>query len=99
MNNKTLRDEYKLVILLAKKDLNSHEREYLVDLLHKNLEWDKVIGMLEMHRVAGIAWLNLKQYFLTKIVTDALSQDYTNTLRMLIPHKNAEQTNSLNIHL
>ncbi|HDR7540262.1 MULTISPECIES: nucleotidyltransferase domain-containing protein [Bacillus] len=63
MNNKTLRDEYKLVILLAKKDLNSHEREHLVDLLHKNLEWDKVIGMLEMHRVAGIAWLNLKQYF------------------------------------
>ncbi|MEK5364678.1 nucleotidyltransferase family protein [Bacillus sp. FSL R5-0654] len=63
MNNKDLRNEYKLIILLTKKDLNLYEKEHLVDLLHKNLEWDKIIGMLEVHRVAGIAWLNLKQYF------------------------------------
>ncbi|MGY1422629.1 nucleotidyltransferase domain-containing protein [Bacillus cereus] len=63
MNYNILKDEHKLVILLSKRNLNVAERQDLVELLHKDLEWDKVIGMLEMHRVAGIAWLNIKQYF------------------------------------
>lgn len=63
MQNSIVRDEYKLVALLAKKDLNQSESEDLVKLLHMNLEWDKVIGIIELHRIGGLAWLNLKNYF------------------------------------
>ena len=57
-------EEKRLVILLSKPNLNEFEIKELVNLLNSYLNWDKVIGMLEMHRVSGIAWHNLKQYFL-----------------------------------
>ncbi|QHE59795.1 hypothetical protein FHE72_01125 [Rossellomorea vietnamensis] len=58
-----LRDEYKLVVLLSKRDLDMVEEKELIKLLHMNLEWDKVLGIIEMHRVGGIGWLNLNKYF------------------------------------
>ncbi|WP_252189263.1 nucleotidyltransferase domain-containing protein [Rossellomorea vietnamensis] len=39
------------------------EEKELIKLLHMNLEWDKVLGIIEMHRVGGIGWLNLNKYF------------------------------------
>lgn len=56
-------NEQELVVLLTKQDLNDNEKKHLIKLLQMNLSWDKVIGILELHRVAGIAWLNIKKYF------------------------------------
>ncbi|QPA52712.1 nucleotidyltransferase family protein [Lysinibacillus sphaericus] len=58
-----LSNEENLVILLSKPRLSNEENFKLVKLLQSYLNWDKVIGMLEIHRVSGIAWENLQKYF------------------------------------
>ncbi|MEI3916267.1 MULTISPECIES: nucleotidyltransferase family protein [Bacillus] len=58
-----LKLEYELIILLTKQDLNESEINRLKELLGSHLEWDRIIGLLYIHRVLGIAWLNLKKYY------------------------------------
>jgi hypothetical protein len=58
-------NEKELVILLSKPILNESEQNKLKALLESHLDWDKVIGMIEIHRVAGVAWNNIQQYFFT----------------------------------
>ena len=74
-----LKLEYELIILLTKQDLNEGEINRLKELLGSHLEWDRIIGLLYIHRVLGIAWLNLKDTILKMKKIDVLCLDYLNS--------------------
>ncbi|WP_152656283.1 nucleotidyltransferase family protein [Oceanobacillus sp. CFH 90083] len=58
-----MRKEYKLILLLCKMSLSEEEQKILQQYLQEHLDWDKVIGLLEIHRIAGLAWKNINKYF------------------------------------
>ncbi|WP_144502491.1 nucleotidyltransferase domain-containing protein [Bacillus thuringiensis] len=59
---KQLSKEKQLVYLLAKTKLNKEEIFELKELLSTHLDWSKVIGLIQFHRIAGSAYSNIKTY-------------------------------------
>lgn len=55
-------DERQVVILLSKGDLNSDEVKLLKNLLHKHMDWSKVMGLLIFNRIIGISWNTVKKH-------------------------------------
>lgn len=71
MNNCTINKTYLgaeecLVILLSKSILSNKEQSQLLSLIDSHLDWSKVIGLLQVHRLSAIAWKNLKKYLFSK---------------------------------
>ncbi|MEH7051625.1 nucleotidyltransferase domain-containing protein [Bacillus pseudomycoides] len=62
--NLTIGSEEKVVLLLSKKNLNENEIEDLRKLFASYMDWSKVIGYLQLHRVTGNAWLNICNFIL-----------------------------------
>ncbi|MBJ8030419.1 nucleotidyltransferase family protein [Bacillus cereus group sp. N21] len=58
----TLSQEEQLVLLLSKLSLNKTEIENLKKLLYAVLDWNLVLGMLQVHRTSGIAWKNIRDH-------------------------------------
>ncbi|MFF2886928.1 nucleotidyltransferase family protein [Paenibacillus sp. NPDC057967] len=54
--------ENRLVLLISKTYLTELEADELCELLNTHMDWSHVIGQLEFHRTAGIAWINFKKY-------------------------------------
>ncbi|MGH0434999.1 nucleotidyltransferase domain-containing protein [Bacillus basilensis] len=63
MNNEIINQEEELVLLLSQPCLSTEQAEKFKYLLESYLNWDKVIGMIELHRIAGLAWKNIQEYF------------------------------------
>lgn len=63
MDNEIINQEEELVVLLSQPFLNAEQEIKFKYLLESYLNWDKVIGMIELHRIAGLAWKNVQKYF------------------------------------
>ncbi|OAB33772.1 nucleotidyltransferase family protein [Paenibacillus glacialis] len=60
MDNESLNElEEQLVLLLTKPQWNNHDVEAIQELVTSSLDWSRVIGIIQIHRIAGICWLNL----------------------------------------
>ena len=66
VNNNLLGAEESLVVLLSKNNLDGEEQELLIGLINTHMDWSKVLGLLQMHRLAAMAWENLKEYVFSK---------------------------------
>lgn len=55
-------DETRLVLLLSDPHLRAEDVEGLEALCMAPLDWNRVLGMLILHRTAGQAWVNLAQH-------------------------------------
>jgi Uncharacterised nucleotidyltransferase len=76
----TLGKEEQLVILLSKQNLNEEEVSRLNTLLNEYIDWSKVIGYIQLHRLSGIAWTNINKYYL---VTGKEKPTYHGILKFL----------------
>nr|WP_269846510.1 nucleotidyltransferase family protein [Paenibacillus roseus] len=65
--------------MLAKPLWADDERASIVELLESYLDWSKVIGLLQYHRISGIAYRNLNLYF----SEEAIKFSYEKFLSML----------------
>ncbi|HDR3523487.1 nucleotidyltransferase family protein (plasmid) [Bacillus cereus] len=54
--------EYQVVFYLSKMHLFEEESSHLCELLDTDMDWSIVIGQIELHRIAGIAWKVLNKY-------------------------------------
>ncbi|MGN7471969.1 nucleotidyltransferase family protein [Brevibacillus sp. SAFN-007a] len=59
-----LKKEVQLVLLLAKPILTEEEVDRLKQLLQSHQNWNLTLGMLQVHRVAGLAWKNIRNYII-----------------------------------
>ncbi|MEM5662575.1 nucleotidyltransferase family protein [Bacillus cereus] len=76
----TLGMEEQLIVLLSKQNLNEKEVASLHTLLHEYIDWSKVIGYLQLHRLSGIAWTNINKYYL---VTGKEKPTYNGIIKFL----------------
>ena len=60
--SESLSPEIRLVLLLSLPDPRPDEAAALLELLDMPLDWNQVLGMLTMHRVAGVAWHNILRH-------------------------------------
>ena len=67
-------DEVELVLLLSAPTLQADEVERCRFLLRQLLDWNRVMGMLVMHRTVGAAWRNLSDHGLAS--ADVFKPDY-----------------------
>lgn len=51
--------EQRVILLLIKPDLQEKEEKELLELLQTHMNWSSVLGMIIVHRVAGIAYKQL----------------------------------------
>lgn len=56
--------EQEAVILLSKPTLSENEADRLRSLLTGHMDWGKVVGILHIHRLMGIAYKNVRKYVL-----------------------------------
>src|SRR5690606_23514824 len=63
MNENILNKDEELVLLLSYPNLSEKQTKKLKFLLESYLNSDRVIGMIELHRIAGLAWKNIQRYF------------------------------------
>lgn len=55
-------EEVELVLLLSTPHLHAHEVDRMRELTRMVLDWNRVFGMLMLHRTWGMAWQNLVEH-------------------------------------
>lgn len=58
----SIKPEEKLVLLLAKPAWTSIERDEVIGMLNSHMNWSLILGLLQYHRVTGMAWKNIKEH-------------------------------------
>ncbi|MCP1311576.1 nucleotidyltransferase domain-containing protein [Paenibacillus tyrfis] len=56
--------ESQLVYLLSKIHISEEELDYIQKLFASYLDWSRVCGLVQMHRVVGIVWTNIRKYII-----------------------------------
>lgn len=56
--------ESQLVYLLSKISLSQEELKYIQKLFSSYLDWSRVCGLMQMHRVVGIVWRNIRKHII-----------------------------------
>ncbi|MGD6974628.1 nucleotidyltransferase family protein [Bacillus altitudinis] len=62
MLQSNLTQEEHTALTLSTPFLKASQIEEMQELLYKQQDWNVILGMLHVHRTAGIAWKNIKRY-------------------------------------
>ncbi|SFK99863.1 nucleotidyltransferase domain-containing protein [Brevibacillus centrosporus] len=81
MSLQSLDKEKQIVILLSKAKLVQSEVELLITLLNTHMNWSTVVGLLQTHRLVGIAWGNVSKYLISEGIDTIVFSKLLNFLR------------------